>query len=97
VWGQGNVHGLGSMYIGEDNCLDDAIASSIDRLSARARRERYIDHWQRRSSDHVIDAQVGGFVVAWDKILIRCNDVMKKNREGMRRLNHYRYRPIVAY
>jgi hypothetical protein len=45
----------------------------------------------------VIDTQVGGFVVAWDRILIHCNDVMKKNREGMRRLNHCRYRPIVAH
>jgi hypothetical protein len=45
----------------------------------------------------VIDTQVGGFVVAWDRILIHCNNVMKKNREGMRRLNHCRYRPIVAH
>jgi hypothetical protein len=31
-------------YVGEDTCLDDVIASSIDRMSARPRRDRYIDH-----------------------------------------------------
>jgi hypothetical protein len=28
-------------YVGEDTCLDDVI---IDRMSARPRRDRYIDH-----------------------------------------------------
>jgi hypothetical protein len=31
-------------YVGEDISLDDVIASSIDRMSARPRRDRYIDH-----------------------------------------------------